>query len=1708
MKTKADLKKAISALADTYPDIFREKIEPMKGVEADITFNCKPEEVKPTQATTVSKCPHALEKEAEKAMLNLINSGVLVKLGDDEPSEWVHRGQYLPKKNGKARVISDMRGINKYVLRKPHPFITTRDIIKAMKPESKYFACFDAASGFFQVPLTHRASMMTTTMFPACGSVPAGRYRYTRSVQGLSLSSDTYNHYTDLATNPVPGLVKLVDDIFLAAETPEELLTNIEHLFFRCRQAGITLARDKAQVGDPVEYCGYLIGSDGVKVNDSKLQAIKQSKPPKNVKEVRSFLGLMNQVIPFHSRLSDMTANIRALLKKDTAFIWTPTHQRDFDELVNIASDGAMVLKPFDPELPTHIDVDASRTGLGFAFYTVNPDGTRNLIMAGSRSLTDPETRWAVCELELMAVVFGIHSVSFYLIGSNKTTTVWTDHRPLQSIGKKSLAEISNARLLRLKEKLNGFNLEFQWKKGEEHYLPDFLSRHPITPSWEHDNEIIIFPRAEDKIHPHIDVLRGHGEEESMRDIHVHLIRKMSTDPLFDEIKEEAVNCDEYKVLLKAIRSGMKAEDIEKDSVLRPYINFFDDLSIENGLVVCDNDKVVVPLKIRPKILKMLHKSHAGYERMAKMGKRFYKWPHFTQQLKSIVENCTKCQFYRPSQAQEPKQHVYDVEAPMEMLYIDIFTARGANYLCGADRYSSYPFCQRLPNMTTSTIIEVLQGWFRHFGYPRILASDAAPNLCSEEMMSFLDECGIEKITSSPYMPRSNAQIEAIVKKVKHLLLKCADEKEFLDAMLHLRNTPMKGCVYSPAEMFHGRHLRSDLPVLQSHLRKDRLSYADVAKAKPRIDSDFYGSGKHLRMLEIGDRVIIQDAVSKRWTKLGTVVGIRNTYRSYVIKLDGDAGQVVRNRCYLKKTTLPLNALLEDKKEVKKETSDVSNESTLRRSKRIADQKFIRRIRSGTKTTHSAKSKSISFGAAHVLTFSDGIPVQDIHSFDRGTFRVSRISIPEPTTTHSESQPQPQQLHQEQLRQAQAEEFEAESYGLTVSELSMLKEYFLLALCLTLGHLSTKSFGRPLPSSSPQSGSSPSPSLSPEESHKIVTDFGKAMDQLEEPGEEPTATAATTTPTATRPATTTTPGATTEATTKQIPGTTVEEAPWPGPPLLFKAPQPAPVQKPSGGIGEGIIEDVKNILSPHVPVNVPVQPFSTNEKDENVDSPMTGNNNPTVMTGFINIFGTNLEPLEMIAVCLVVFVLFFAVALGSTTLKELCKCSCIWTALSSIWKGLVSTFKRVCKVLETAIGACGWTCGHGYRTWNRGFQRTSRSSRSEENRLTRSNEPSTTVSPTEGTERPGITGEETITGVITGGPSTELTGGNTAGNATEHNGDSDSNESTQDQLQVVTSSEEETDAQMEQPRASHSLPTTTKTRASKPTSTPAPPPSPTRSPMDKPKANPWSKDRKLSWAEGADQTGRSRSQSLSSAPRRWSSGPGENEWSRLNRRELRVKERRKAQHQERLDKAWEAIRARQASQDLTNQSLSQTQPKQEQAVQPEQQVSGSHGLDGAQGNPFLPDPTPYPLYGWLQSTQDAVEELKSAEAAAAVRTLEEHELIPVEPMPILRNRLMRDKPTLFDQPEPYIPPRPSTCPHPDPGGLHKDATESLQDDLSVEALSEDETSDDDDGVDRSAGSRGEGSEGSPQPGFGGDLLQWEQTKWERRRQRRRQQRRF
>ena len=465
--------KAVWALFEKYSGVFTVRSMPPSPMAGGLMkIHLRPGPVTPKRVLTARQIPLHLREKAEELIQNAIEDGVIVPV--NEPSEWISPAHFVPKPHGRGvRMVTDYTTLNKYVQRPVHPFPSAADIFNSLDPTATIFCTLDAVSGYFQIPLDEPSSRLTTFL------LPAGRFRYTRAPMGLNASSDEWCRRSDEALVGLQGVLKIVDDILVSAASERELATRVEAVLQRCQAASITLSRKKARVDSEVLFAGFVVSASGVKPDEAKLAAIRDFPRPTDVRGVRAFLGLCNQLGSFVPDLAHACDPLRLLLRKDTAFNWLEAHEQAFCLTKGILTSSPVVQR-FVPELPTVVVTDASRLkGLGFALLQRHQCGNLRLVQCGSRSLSPTESRYATIELEMLGIAWALEKCRFYLLGLPEFS-VLTDHRPLVGIFKKSLDDVGNPRLLRMRERTAAYSFVVSWTEGKTHFIADALSRNPV----------------------------------------------------------------------------------------------------------------------------------------------------------------------------------------------------------------------------------------------------------------------------------------------------------------------------------------------------------------------------------------------------------------------------------------------------------------------------------------------------------------------------------------------------------------------------------------------------------------------------------------------------------------------------------------------------------------------------------------------------------------------------------------------------------------------------------------------------------------------------------------------------------------------------------------------------------------------------------------------------------------------------------------------------------------------------------------------------------------------------------------------------------------------------------------------------------------------------------------------------------------------------
>ena len=204
-------------------------------------------------------------------------------------------------------------------------------------------------------------------------------------------------------------------------------------MFHKFSEVNLTLNRQKCKFNKPsITFFGFVFSGKGISPDPTKVEAIKNAKPPTTISGVRSFLGMATYCAKFILNFSSVSQPLRDLTKKDVAFQWSEEQERSFNSIKELLTS-AKVLAYFDPHKQTELVNDASPFGLSAILLQKSPGmDDRRVVAYASRSLSDVETCYSQMEKEALAIVWAIERLHLYLFG--KRFTLIMDCKPIQLI--------------------------------------------------------------------------------------------------------------------------------------------------------------------------------------------------------------------------------------------------------------------------------------------------------------------------------------------------------------------------------------------------------------------------------------------------------------------------------------------------------------------------------------------------------------------------------------------------------------------------------------------------------------------------------------------------------------------------------------------------------------------------------------------------------------------------------------------------------------------------------------------------------------------------------------------------------------------------------------------------------------------------------------------------------------------------------------------------------------------------------------------------------------------------------------------------------------------------------------------------------------------------------------------------------------------------
>ncbi|XP_047520687.1 uncharacterized protein K02A2.6-like isoform X2 [Pieris napi] len=754
----------------------------------------------------------------------------MLQAGVVEPvdhSDWATPLVIASKADGGIRICADYKvTLNRALMIDRYPVPRIDELFSDLSG-NKYFTKIDLSQAYNQLELDSESKAYTVI------NTHKGLFKYNRLVYGLASSPGIFQKFMANLFKDIPDVITFYDDILLKSRDFKSHLETIEKVFSILQNNGLKIKKNKCNfLASEVKYLGYIIDKDGIRVDPDKVKAIVGMVYPKNVSELKSFLGMVNFYGKFIKNLSTHLAPLYELLKAGKQFIWSKESSLAFNKVKKLLCS-AEVLVHFDISAESIVTCDASSYGVGCVLASRAPNGSERVVAYASRSLTPAERHYSQIHKEALAIIFAVDKFHQYLYG--RKFTLKTDHKPLVSIfGPNSAVPCTAAsRLQRWAIKLSAYDFNIEYIKTDKN-TADALSR---------------------LITAHKEI----GEDTLPEQTYLHF----ATEALlldYSVLKKETLSDPILSRVLTYIRDGWPVGNEIKE--LKPYFNRKNELYTELGCILWGH-RLVIPASCRNKVLVELHDTHMGIFKTKSLARSYVWWPGVDESIQVICQSCEVC----GAVANAPPSHTPQAwpwpSRPWSRIHIDFLgPISGVTYFIIVDSCSKWIEAIRMKSTKADSVIAVLRDNFARFGLVKQVVSDNGPPFTSKEFELFMKRNKIEHIFSAPYHPASNGAAENAVKICKRVIKKAVNQKLDPDIalsrfLLAYRNTEHYTTGESPAKILLGRDLRMRLDALKPS-RETRV------QSHQARSEEFAGGAR--RQLTPGDPVWYRDYRSRdKW---------------------------------------------------------------------------------------------------------------------------------------------------------------------------------------------------------------------------------------------------------------------------------------------------------------------------------------------------------------------------------------------------------------------------------------------------------------------------------------------------------------------------------------------------------------------------------------------------------------------------------------------------------------------------------------------------------------------------------------------------------------------------------------------------------------------------------------------------------------------------
>lgn len=814
------------------------ELQTFSPVEEFPSFNVPPvslsyDKSMPPSRNVYTHIPAAYKILTKQKLNELLSAGIIEKVTTDMDRSFCSSLLVVPKGKDDIRLVIDLRGPNRCIIRTPFKMPTFESILMDLHG-ARWFSTIDLSSAFFHVKLNEDSRHLTN--FFAGDEI----YRYRRLPFGLCNAPDVFQEILQtIVLAGCDGTVNYLDDILVSGKSKEEHDQNLAKVMACLENHNVKINKEKCVFGKQlVKFLGFAISSAGWKIEEEKIAAIKGFRCPESIAEVKSFLGLINFVERFIQNRADKTRRLRELAKSDH-FYWDSDLETEFDYLKNDAWKVITTLGYFNREDETELYVDASPYGLGAVLVQFDQYKNPRIIACASKTLSSTEQKYPQTQREALAMVWGVERFSMYLM--SLSFTIRTDAESnefifggLHRIGKRAVSRAESWAL-----RLQPYRFEVRRVPGEQN-VADALSR----------------------------LMKKSHTSESFDDTsEKHLLYFLDTGALeisWNDIEEYAQRDEELDQVRTAIETGCWKTGLRRFESQAKELHVL-------GSLVFKNNQIILPGPLRQKAIHSAHQGHVGIGSTKRILREYFWWPGMSKEIETFLKHCETCLRLSKKNPPVPLSSRELPNGPWEILQIDFFTDKEfghGEFLVIVDTYSRYLHVVEMKHMDADTTNDALNKIFITWGYPMTIQSDNGPPFQSERFVKTWENKGVRIRKSIPLSPQSNGAVERQNEGIKRALasskLDNTDWKVALEKYIHVHNKirPLSRFGVTPFELLVGWKFRGTFPCLWTAEPASSIDRDDIREkdAFSKLESKHYADAKRGAKpsdIKVGDVVFL-----------------------------------------------------------------------------------------------------------------------------------------------------------------------------------------------------------------------------------------------------------------------------------------------------------------------------------------------------------------------------------------------------------------------------------------------------------------------------------------------------------------------------------------------------------------------------------------------------------------------------------------------------------------------------------------------------------------------------------------------------------------------------------------------------------------------------------------------------------------------------------